>query len=160
MHSRGRDARATNRAAIGWRDVTPRSAGPDTHRTSKFAPCFWRWKHCPGDRLCESYRTAIGSGIFRPAGIVLDVQRKTEDEMTIWVDATTTAAYPPPTIGVPRVGLNVAAQLRALDPAIRVCVYEARPGRFSELPSAEFERLKTFHSSPSGDRPELSLHRH
>ena len=82
--------------------------------------------------------------------------------MTLWIDATTAATYPPPTIGIPRVELNLAEHVCAVQPDARVCLYEARPGRFSELPAREFARLGRFHrSSPALTEPlELELLRH
>jgi glycosyltransferase involved in cell wall biosynthesis len=82
--------------------------------------------------------------------------------MTLWIDATTAATYPPPTIGIPRVELNLAEQLCAVHPDTRVCLYEARPGRFSELPVHEFARLSRFHRLPPVlcERFELALLRH
>ena len=84
--------------------------------------------------------------------------------MSVWIDITTAASFPPPATGIPRVEWNLADAACALRPDVRLCLYEARLGRYSEVPVDGFRRLVAARTAgvagSVGDTVELDVHRH
>src|SRR3954452_18016435 len=82
--------------------------------------------------------------------------------MSLWIDVTTAASCPPPLVGIARVESNLAEQLCRLGRGVRTCVYEAGPGRFSELDADAFLRLMALNRSAGKTRGtvELDVQRH
>ena len=80
--------------------------------------------------------------------------------MTIWFDVTTIASCGPPAVGIPRVEMNLAEQLHALDGDVRFCLYEAQVGRFSEVRVDDVRRIVAMHRAPPGSFGPLELQVH
>ena len=81
--------------------------------------------------------------------------------MSLWIDVTSAASYPPPRVGISRVEWHLAKALCEADPKVRTCLYDARARAWSELPREEFLGMADAQrrARASGGRVELSIRR-